>query len=150
MGLDITGKSSEFTYHGSYHGLHLIRWLAMVNCGLPRKIEDRDSFALVIAPFPRTVILNQIAIDAIQKSGYFYPNLMFHSDCEGNYTKNGKIFKYSSLETGNSIKLLKELRELNDSSEREKEDEHCWDYFDMLHKLVEDEVENGKGHLIFE
>lgn len=155
MGLDIYGEVSKKHYHASYSGLHMIRYMALISCGFPTRLGDESGMAV----FPTCYVLpqglkasdiNEI-ISGVQGATFLYPNLMLHSDCEGTYTKNGKvdITGDNAWMTGNSIELLKELECLKESSEDRFRTTQNWTYFIMLYDLVKDEVINGTGKLTF-
>lgn len=159
MGLDISGKISKKEYHAGYGGLHLVRWMALIYCGLPKEISGSTSFTWDTSPFLHGYVMGgkelpspeemRTILWSFQRCGYEFPNLIFHSDCDGSYTKTGKVFNRPDLMSGNSIGLLRELEIL-------KEDIHTFDkesnavrIFNMLYELVFDEVNNGKGVLNF-
>lgn len=163
MGLDIYGKQTGHELSGSYSRLHQnARYLALVWCGMPETIgvnrlgTDMDGFSSYMHfPIFDTEFKNMDKfIWAIQLSGYYFTNLLIHSDCEGNYTKNGKnSVEYDDLCKGNSIKLLKELETLcndkdliNHKSERVR---NALIYTNKFKDLVKDEIENGCGTIIF-
>ena len=81
----------------------------------------------------------------------YYPNLYWHSDCEGTYTLRGKPdFEKGKLLTGNSKQLLWELNDIKAilvNEPNESVSENDWRIFDMLHELVKDTVENYGGKL---
>lgn len=158
MGLDIYGKKTGHRLSGGYSRLHQnARYLALIWCGLPDNIgENKDSFsAFMHFPNYESNFNNMnYFIYAIQLSGYHFPNLLIHSDCEGNYTKNGKDAPLTkNIEGGNSKKLLKELEVLcndddliNHKLERVR---NALDYTIKFRDLVKDELENGSGTIIF-
>lgn len=159
MGLDIEGSVSKKNYCQGYHGLHSVRWLALLNCGLPREVNGEQTHSWATGPwlhgFVRegkelpTIEQMQTILWAFQLSGYHYPNLMFHSDCEGSYTKSGKVFKTKDLMSGNSLGLLKELKILKEDIPEDMRESRAVGVFNMLYELVYDEVKNGKGIIKF-
>jgi len=154
MGLDVSGSKTEKTYHAGYGGLHLIRWLAMVSLGLPTKIKDQSTFSAVSGSITLQKDWYQdecsTVLYYVQASGYFFPNLMFHCDCDGSYTKNGKIFKGSGLLSGNSTELLKELEYLKKNMPKKSDETaRAIDLFKMFYDVVKDEVVNGDGVIEF-
>lgn len=158
MGLDIIGKKTGHSLSGGYSRLHQnARYLALVYCGMPESIgENKDAFSsYMYFPCYATNFDNMNSfIYSIQLSGYYFPNLLMHSDCEGKYTKNGKDAPtYDGLIGGNSKKLLKELNILcndkdliNHKLERVR---NALDYTIKFRDLVEDELENGDGIIMF-
>lgn len=167
MGLDIIGKKTGHHLSGGYSRLHhTARYLALLWCGMPDSIgEDNegkpvDSMCFYMHPFVwkknlDTDKLNTF-IHAIQVSGYYFPNLLIHSDCEGNYTKNGPdAVKSENLMKGNSIKLLAELnilcedKELLAMAENNEKIKNAFDYTIKFRNLVKDEIENGVGTILF-
>lgn len=124
MGLDIVGKKTGNTISYGYSKIHYnARYLAFVYCGMPEYIgkenddsKDIDSFIFFIHPFTGFNGV-KFEIDKMQKynnalifAGFYFPNLLMHSDCDGNYTKNSPpAIKSYRLLKGNSIQLLKEL-----------------------------------------
>lgn len=165
MGLDITGKKTDHHISWSYSALHhRVRYLALVLCGLPDKIgtddigNDLDAF-LAYMNFPdyRKIKMENMDefIAAIQMSGYYFPNLLMHSDCEGKYTKNGKQAPDTKhWQYGNSKKLLEELELIctdqdliNHELDRVRD---ALPYAIAFRDLVKDEIENGCGTILFE
>lgn len=149
MGLDISGSVTKKTYHASYSGLHQIRYLALITVGFP----DGEARTL----FPRCYVipagltaedLNKAMI-AMQVVGCCYPNLMLHSDCEGGYTKNGRVMSSADWFTGNSVQLLDELKDLRESLNDRYKTGYAWELFQRFYDLVEDEVKNGRGTVRF-
>lgn len=147
MGLGIKSKNKD--YHCSYYGIHLIRWLALIDCGFPELINDIDSCLYypncftwtTTKPAPTPQKLSDMLF-ACQKAGYIYPNILLHSDCEGNYTKNGKPLENNDLLTGNSIDLLKELKMLKKNMKGKCNNHKAWGIFKMFYEVVEDSVKN--------
>ena len=170
MGLDIIGKKTENCISSGYSKLHHnARFLALFFCGMPLTIgkenddrKDIDSFVFFMHPFTGFNGV-KFEIKEMQKynnalifAGFYFPNLLMHSDCDGNYTKNGPtaIESYRLLK-GNSIQLLKELNLLcNDKYLKEMAIENerikcALDYTVSLRNLVKDEIENGCGTILF-
>lgn len=149
MGLDISSKNKS--YHGCYHGLHFIRWLALVTCGFPEKICGRPSinyYPIVYIwtndfPAPPPDEFRKI-VHACCHAGYVYPNLILHSDCDGKYTKNGKPATDENWSTGNSKRLLDELKILRKNLPKELKTGEPWRYFQMFFEVVSDCVKNGQ------
>jgi len=163
MGLDIYGKKTGHSLSGGYSRLHhTARYLALKWCGIPSSVgkddvgEDVPGFVFYMHPW---VGNKQIDVDklqhlmtAVQFSGHFFPNLCVHSDCEGNYTRNGKPCDGQLLK-GNSVQLLKELELLcseetfiNSDNERVTA---AMEYTVKFRDLVKDELENGCGTVVF-
>jgi hypothetical protein len=89
-------------------------------------------------------------ISAVQVSGKLFPNLLLHSDCDGDYTKRGKIDLTGGLGKGNSVALLKELGELVNEKEFQNEKyTKEMGYTKAFHALVKKEIEEGKGIIRF-
>lgn len=142
MGLDISSQS-KLDYHASYSGLHCVRWFAYLHCGgksdamifergrTPDGQEGRYDWAFVVACVT-------------------FPNLMMHSDCDGSYTRNGRVNALDgNLKRGNSVQLLRELRLLRPTVDAHKDGDVRTDTYEMLLALVEDVVENHNGTLRF-
>ena len=149
MGLDISAPSKS--YHAGYHALHMVRELALLDCGYPDDLEGFPSFYVVPANLDSKRL--SAALLAFQLSGLYYPNLMLHSDCEGKYTRGGKVATNGkdAWMTGNSVGLLRELEELAKTftDEVKAKRARAISVFDMLHAVVKDAVENGKGTIEF-
>ena len=147
MGLDIITSVSKKTWHASYSGLHLIRKLALMECGADQAVADCLTRHEVI-PASRETMGDLFW--ALQVCGNRYPNLMLHSDCEGSYSRRGKVNLDSrSLDSGSSTGLLKELSMLGERIDKKHKYGVAWDLYIALHCLVKDEVENGKGRIEF-
>lgn len=165
MGLDICGKKSELRYHYSYSGLHFVRWLALLVLGAPKKFgKDESDYTTfhwishgcisIMREFEKPTVEQLRDWQwAVQRSGYYFPNLMFHSDAEGSYTPRGKVLgeKDEYLLKGNSKKLLEELKLINEHIDDEIKNANprgC-EVFKTLFELVKDEVENGDAVINF-
>ncbi len=154
MGLDIYSQSDK-DYHYGYSGLHYIRYMAYRALSGKKKYSDWHSLER-----------QDVEPDwAYAHCLLFYPNLYWHSDCDGTYTKRGKLdFTKNTLLTGNSKQLLWELDDIKEMLEgsgkglakiKSKEElnaeisDRDWQVFNMFHDLVKDVVENHDGHLEF-
>jgi hypothetical protein len=88
------------------------------------------------------------------RAGYYYPNVMLHSDCSGSYTSNSSPGLDGALETGDSTLLMEELENiLSCKEDKDDEDEFLKSAFDLtqeLYDLVRKEVEEGKGTIYFD
>lgn len=142
MGLYIRSASDK-EYSFSYSGLHAIRYMAYKtqdgksDYGEWQKMQDQSiqpdwAYALCLL---------------------FYPNLMWHSDCDGTYTLRGKIdLEKGILHTGNSKQLLWELNDIKEMLTKEPDaslSEHDWARFNALRDLVDDCVTNYNGRIEF-
>jgi hypothetical protein len=163
MGLDIYGEKTGHSLSGSYSRLHhTARYLAMKYCGMPADLgvdsngDAVDSFCFYMHPWADDKKLDVTKMTEFhfvcQQAGYYFPNLLMHSDCEGDYTRRGKWGGHH-LMTGNSVKLLKELELLcaeeeyiNSDNERIK---RAMEYTVAFRDLVKDELENGNGRILF-
>ena len=127
MGLDLSSKS-RFEYHAGYNGLHQVRFEG----GLERMTSDGS-----VPLYDWAFVVCCVA----------FPNLMMHSDCDGRYTKNGRVDPLDGqLQTGNSVQLLRELRALSDTAAIMPGPKT---YYDMLLAVVADAVENHDGRIEF-
>jgi len=159
MGLDISCKISKKSIRWNYSTLHLIRWLALQACGLPKEICGKTSYSWATSPFLHGYVIDgkelpspdlmATILFSFKQAGYYFPNLMFHSDCEGNYTKSGKVFSKPELTGGNSTQLLKELELLKKEIPEQEKDSRTLVAFNQFYELVKDEVENGNGYIEF-
>jgi hypothetical protein len=135
MGLSIYSKS-KYEYHYPYSGLSRIRFVAFIISG--GKLDFAD-------------FIQHLKYDwAYQVMSINFPNLVFHSDCEGSYTLKGKIGG-KDLMTGNSKELLKELRCLRRGFKKISIDDDGYTkrILDDLYKLVNDVVKNHDGRIRF-
>jgi len=158
MGLYIraitTGEGMSYSYSRLHHNA---RYLALLFCGMPEYLDDDNKESALVFYMNHfignkkfnTTKLGQF-LYALRLSGIEFPNLLLHSDCEGTYTKNGKLDLYGNLMTGNSKKLLKELKKLISEPvfQQEKYSSQL-DYTKEFYTLVKNEVENGKGIISF-
>ena len=164
MGLFIRGKNCEYAY--SYSGLHKIRYLALIACGLPYKYNEVDTYKFFNGNrkdiMPRVeAFFSPDAMDTMthtdldvyfMKVGYFFPNLMLHSDCNGSYTKTGKVCINDNLDSGNSLNLRKELKYLLNNKEVQKIEKmhnYTWRALNDLYNVVCDCINNGTGRVMF-
>ena len=146
MGLDITSKS-KLEYRWSYSGLHQIRYMGyLAQEGKAGYTDWHEMQSLKREPdWPFAYAFAA------------YPNLYWHSDCDGGYTSSGHIAPIHSrgeveLSTGNSKELLSELTDIKNLLEETNNPEvtvHDWNVFNMLHDLVRDVVMNQDGRLEF-
>ena len=151
MGLDVDGWSSDKTYHCGYSGIHQIRWLGAILSGFMESYSD----------FMKLYERDDIPMD---KRFSRFEQLMHFSDSEGIFVPEWFLRKVDYKESyylGNSTKLLDELRIIKFGiyemykdkdyfNERTKVFEsRAFDIFKELFELVEDEVINGKGILVF-
>jgi hypothetical protein len=158
MGLDIHGEKTRGHLGGSYSRLHYTaRYLALIFCSMPEFLDDENEVSAVgfyMHPFIDGKRMNvsklQQFIYAVQISGIEFPNLLLHSDCEGSYTKRGKLDLNGSLMTGNSIALMKELEKLVNEKEFQT-DQYAeqMKYTKAFYELVKKEVEEGNGKITF-
>lgn len=159
MGLDIYFKGTKKLISWNYLSLHYaIRQAALFACGMPKTlgVDDDgtvDSFVFYLYPYAWRKHIKveelQKLFWAVQQAGYFFPNIMFHSDDDGNYTKRGKVFKKPSLKSGNSKELLKELELIIQGEAYLKLNEKWQKLFMLFYEYVKDEVLNGIGRIIF-
>lgn len=171
MGLSIFTKTGE-NIHWSYTTIHrTVRWLALIYCGMPYNLgknfqgENIDSMAFYMYgnAKPGDIYDSKKMLEfiwAVQLSGKYFPNILFHSDCEGGYTKNGKCDPENDDELfgGNSIQLLKELKKIYEAYKNDNfKGQECeinklknaFKYFKDFYFLVKKEVEEGKGTIRF-
>ena len=159
MGLSIRGEKTGNYWHGSYSTLNWsVRYLALKACGMPDVVGERNGEEITgmqhyMYPHNHRAELDtgqmREFLFAVQVAGYLYPQILFHSDCEGTYTKRGKILG-DGLLTGNSIKLLAELESLCETfADTEHETTRSYALTKELRDLVKDEVENGSGRILF-
>lgn len=159
MGLDIRGERTGGHWNGAYSTLHWsVRYLALKACGLPDVVGVRNGEKITgmqyyMHPWSYGAELEvdriREVLFACQVSGVRYPQVLLHSDCEGEYTKRGKILG-DGLLTGNSIKLLAELEYLCETfADTEDEATRAYALTKELRDLVKDEVENGSGKILF-
>lgn len=127
MGLDILGEHSEYEYSYGYSALHRVRKLAYLYMGVPKAlVETMNSVnqkedVYDINNFQR---MHDLSVEKLKITpddlynillvGYHFPNLLFHSDCEGTYTTIGKVMETDDWLTGNIYELNKELTILKD------------------------------------
>jgi hypothetical protein len=186
MGLDIDGWMSKKEYHTGYHGIHIVRTLALKALGIDNELtaEVIENKRLAIMQFhsanepepDHELIVNLCLKEWLYgdihhelnseegQVGYLdgediskiepYRQLINFSDCEGILVPRGFLegIEYQdSLHLGCSNDLYEELETLSawilDNAARVTETE--LKVFNMLHDLVKDECENGKGILRF-
>lgn len=152
MGLDIMSQSDK-DYHYSYSGIHYIRYMAYKSIGGTDDYTTwHDSYYGKWGETAPATISGKYA-EAQEK----FKNLYLHSDCDGKYTPKGRIgTEASGLQTGNSIKLLKELEYIKSNlphkepvNADEQFTDRDWYVFNMFYDLVEDVVNNYDGVLEF-
>jgi hypothetical protein len=158
MGLDIHGEKTGGHMGYSYSRLHYnARYLALIFCSMPEFLDEEKEVSAIgfyMNPFTDGKRLNisklQQFIYAVQISGIEFPNLLLHSDCEGTYTKRGKIDTDGQLMTGNSVGLMKELEKIVNEKEFQTEKyTQQMAYTKSFYELVKKEIEEGSGKIIF-
>jgi hypothetical protein len=165
MGLDITGENTGHNLSSNYSTLHYtVRYLAMKFSGMPDSIgtdidgKPKDSFLFCMsghADKMDRIDTNKMKTFSFSmvRAGYLFPQILIHSDCEGEYTPDGGININNGLISGNSIELLKELEVLvNEESYKNsdsKQIQTCYNHMLKFYELVKDEIENGSGRIIF-
>lgn len=140
MGLDIE-TNSELHYHRSYSALHTIRWMAYRQCGGEKDFADLMG---MVNPYKGRPSSDKAWDIASRK----FKNLILHSDCEGSYTRKGKVNIKTGM-TGNSIELLKELELLEKNIFIFTGHEHIENSFGLLLRVVKQIVENEDGRIKF-
>jgi len=158
MGLDIYGNITSGHLGGSYSRLHYCtRYLALLYCGMPEFLDSKNEVQSMVFYMSGYIGNKEIIPDRIQSlmqalecSGNLFPNIMLHSDCEGNYTKNGKIDINKNWFHGNSIKLMKELEILvNEDMFKDEKYSRQIEYTKAFYELVKKEISDGSGTIIF-
>lgn len=163
MGLTIRGDHHTTTrrINWSYSTLHqTVRRVALLCCGVPEYLDYGNKLDFLL------IFNSRIAGDHLSKSkinednlcsfirrmpeaGYRFPNILFHSDAEGTYTKTGKV-NLQTYMSGNSIELLEELKILLGSDIlKNKSYEYHQGCIQDFHDLVEDIITNGDGVVYF-
>lgn len=143
MGLSIRSKS-ENTYDAPYSALHRVRYMAYAAAG------GREDYVTYHKNYTSDTVER-----AFMDANLAYPNLMWHSDCDGTYTPDGKVGSYievDNLMTGNSVELLAELKDITERLQPENhpvDNEYDWNTMTALYDIVEDTVENYDGVLEF-
>lgn len=156
--MTITGKKTGRSLSWGYGQLHQIRDFTLVVCGAPEYLDNKETvLTKAFNCFPWVPARKELDDEkmskylfVLRKSGYYFPNILLHADHTGKYTRTGKICSNYALTTGNSVQLLKELKLLLDQAEckisRFASIVQC---MQALHDLVEDELTNGCGTIIF-
>ena len=156
MGLYIRCKHSEKDISWSYSTLHVIRDLALQTCGINKDVcsiirscsrSDVDIIRFILAYHPE-VSLDASIFFGFQLAGYYYPNLLFHSDCEGTYTSKGRVMSDANWLHGNIKQLQKELELLLNNSNNINDDV-AKSYAKQLLLLVSDELNYKQPEIIF-
>ncbi len=143
MGLDIYSASDK-SYHYGYSGIHQVRYMGYRSIG---GVGDFGTFM----EFQRQPEITGKLEEAMER----FPNLFWHSDCDGEYTIDGEVKPWDKpgrLETGNSKGLLEELQHIKDNlpAKNDKQvSEMSWSIFNSLYELTKDVVENHDGRLEF-
>lgn len=147
MGLTIYAKHTKKSISWNYGILHRIRKLALISCGISFDTINifqtfRDKVKVWEIKEKANITCNDLY--RLQLAGYYYPELLFHSDCSGYYScknKNNDKFMY----TGNIKKLYNELKMLKehdfDTEECSEGMKQCLNDF---YELVKEECESSK------
>jgi hypothetical protein len=131
-------------YSASYSGMHKIRYL-----GYKAQNGRKDFGEFMTMQHGR---MESDTDHAIAMCYLHYPNLFWHSDCEGSYTLRGKVDLEESgkLLTGNSRQLLWELNDIARRLGYDADNQQpSWELFVVFRELVKDVVENHDGKLEF-
>lgn len=159
MGLYIYGKHTDKECHWGYSMLHLIRDVALMTCGVNKEFAratrahwEKEGYTLehYIKSYCPSFKIAPIDLYGLRLAGYYYPNLLFHSDCGGTYTKYGKVMQDAHLLTGSLKGLKEELELIKHDLEKDKyEISDCQENaINQLLELVTDEL-NFKRPIIY-
>lgn len=158
MGLDIHARATGGHLSGGYSRLHYTtRYLALKFCAMPDFLDDKDDVSAMsyfMYPYTEGKYLSNSKLTKFNYSlmlvGRLFPNIMFHSDCGGTYTKDGQLDLDGGLLTGNSIELLKELELLvYEEDFQDSKYDRAMEYTKEFYELVKKEVEDGEGLIEF-
>ena len=148
MGLHISCKHSDKDISWNYHTLHMIRNLALQTCGVNKELlsiinscsmGDVDIVRFILSFHPEITIKSE-DFYGMQLAGMYYPNLLFHSDCDGDYTAKGKVLSDVHWQHGNLKQLKHELEILLHDAEKIDAD-FSKEYAKQFLELVTDELQ---------
>jgi len=158
MGLSIVAKKTNGRLSRGYFTLHFTtRNLALLYCGMPEYLDIENtvsSISFFMHPYIGDKKIDSAKLKfffyALQVAGVEFPNIMLHSDCDGKYTKNGKLDLRGHLMTGNSKNLLLELEKLiSEETFKSIKYEKALSYTLEFYNLVKEEINNGDGIILF-
>lgn len=160
MGLYIYGKHTDKECHWGYGMLHIIRDIALMTCGVQEEFAkatraywDKEGYTLehYIKSNCPSLKIAPSDLYGLRLAGYYYPNLLFHSDCDGTYTKNGKLMNDCHWLTGSLSGLQKELNLLKSELQKENYEITEWqeNAINQLFELVEDELKYKRPIIYF-
>ena len=156
MGLAIYTTHTDKDIHWGYHTLHIVRDLALQSCGVNKELcsiirscysSKVDIVRFLMAYHPEIEIKSS-DFAGMQLAGYYYPNLLFHSDCEGDYTYRGRVMTDKYWQRGNIKQLKNELENLLESSE-DIDNNSAKQFTQEFYDLVKAECESSKYPRIY-
>ena len=153
MGLSIYTAHTDKSIHWGYHTLHIVRDLALQSCGVDKGLctiirsccSGKVDIVRFLMAYHPEVEIKSSDFYGMQMAGFLYPNLLFHSDCEGDYTYRDKVMTNEHWTTGNIKQLKKELERLLGNME----DDGVKQIVGELYKLVKAECESSKYPRIY-
>lgn len=156
MGLSIRAGHTNKTIHWGYSALHIIRDLALQTCGVNPEIArmirschiGKTDMVRFIMAFHPEVEIKSSDFGGMQLAGYFYPNLLFHSDCGGNYTCRGRVMSDCNWNKGNIKKLKDELEILLENA-KDIDNDMAKNLTQDFYELVKEECECSKCPKIY-
>lgn len=156
MGLAIYTTHTDKDIHWGYHTLHIIRDFALQSCGVNKELcsiirscysGNVDIVRFLMAYHPEIEIKSS-DFSGMQIAGFLYPNLLFHSDCEGDYTYRGRVMSGKYWHKGNIKQLKNELECLLENSEH-IENDNGKKFTQELYDLVKAECDSSKYPRIY-
>ena len=156
MGLTIYTKHTDKEIHWGYHTLHIVRDFALQSCGVNKELcriirscnsGNVDIVRFLIAYHPDIQITSK-DFGGMQMAGFLYPNLLFHSDCDGDYTYRGRVMSDDYWYKGNIKQLKNELENLLEWSEN-IENNNAKRFTKELYDLVKAECDSSKYPRIY-
>lgn len=156
VGLAIYTTHTDKDIHWGYHTLHIVRDLALQSCGVNKELcsiirscysGKVDIVRFLMAYHPEIQITSN-DFSGMQLAGYYYPNLLFHSDCEGDYTYRGRVMTGNYWHTGN-VKQLKNELELLLKESKDIDNDSAKELTQELYDLVKAECDSSKYPRIY-
>ena len=156
MGLSIYTTHTDKYISWGYHTLHIVRDLALQSCGVNKELcsiirscySGKVDIVRFLMAYHPEIEIKSGDFGGMQMAGFLYPNLLFHSDCEGDYTYRGRVMTDKYWQRGNIKQLKKELEDLLERSE-DIDNNSAKQFTQELYDLVKAECESSKYPRIY-
>lgn len=154
MGLSIRTEHTDEHISWGYSVIHMVRTLAYIACKVPKDIAILRMRYLITSDDIKVNYTGE-NFNQMSATGFLFPNLLWHSDCDGTYTARGKV-AFGAMLTGNIYKLHEELEMLisedfrNNKEYKMQEIPESWiESLEKFYALVSEEIKHKRPKIMF-